>query len=292
MILFPYCKINLGLHITARRSDGYHEIETLFYPVRGLCDAVELLLSDADGADFGEEGGRGVVFTSSGQGVDCPAEKNLCVKACRVLEEAFPERFREVGAIRIHLHKCIPFGAGLGGGSADATAVLKGLNELLRLGLSTEELTPLAARLGSDTAFFLHDGPMLGSGRGERLEPFPALNLDGWWLLLVKPPVGVSTAEAYGLVTPRPPRVPLVEVLQQPVELWRERLVNDFEEPLGRRMPLLGQIRAELYRRGAVYAALSGSGSTVFGLFRTRPEGGEAGWDGNCFVHAERLTRF
>lgn len=215
MILFPHCKINLGLHIVARRPDGYHDIETLFYPVRGLCDAVEILAGPDNGHDSDNRPGKtpgnrpetipgktgeretddGITFTSTGLTVDCPPEKNLCVRACRLLREAFPEPFEKARGLRLHLHKRIPFGAGLGGGSADAIAVLKGLNDLLALGLTTEGLVPYAARLGSDTVFFLHDEPMLGTGRGERLAPCPVPDLAGWWLLLVKPDVGVSTAE-------------------------------------------------------------------------------------------------
>ena len=280
MILFPNCKINLGLHITARRPDGYHEIETLFYPVPGLCDAVEIL--PGSGVP-----GKEIVFSASGLAVDCPEDKNLCVKAARMLLEAFPERFAAVGGVRIHLYKHIPFGAGLGGGSADATAVLVGLNEVLSLGLSADEQAPYAARLGSDTVFFLYNTPMLGSGRGERLEPFPAVDLKGWWLLLVKPDAGISTAEAYSLITPRVTSVPLADVLQLPVEEWRGKLTNDFEGPLFAKLPVLGEIKTELYRRGAAYAAMSGSGSTVFGLFRNQPDTG--GWSVNYFTHAERL---
>ena len=278
MILFPNCKINLGLHITVRRPDGYHEIETLFYPVPGLCDAVEILPGSADGD---------IDFSSTGLVVDCPEDKNLCVKAAKLLQEAFPERFAAVGGVRIHLHKHIPFGAGLGGGSSDATAVLAGLNEVLSLGLGTEALAPYAARLGSDTVFFLYNTPMLGAGRGERLTPFPSVDLKGLWLLLVKPDAGVSTGEAYSLITPCVPSVPLGDILSLPVEKWRGKLANDFEEPLFGKLPVLGEIKAELYRRGAAYAAMSGSGSTVFGLFREKPD--TAGWSVNYFTHAERL---
>lgn len=285
MIRFPHCKINLGLHITARREDGYHEIETLFYPVRGLCDAVELLVEPGRNENPVCDDDGPVVFSSSGLVVDCPTDQNLCVRAFRMLRDAWPERFWHT--VRLHLHKHIPFGAGLGGGSADATAVLQGVNELFGLGLSTEELTPYAARLGSDTAFFLHDTPMIGTGRGERLEPFPELDLSGWWLQLVKPPVGISTAEAYAAITPREPSVPLVETLRLPVETWRGRLVNDFAEPLGHRYPVLREVEAELYRRGAAYAALSGSGSTLFGLFADRPSA--EGWGETFFTHIERL---
>ncbi len=280
MILFPNCKINLGLHITARRPDGYHDIETLFHPVPGLCDAVEILPGEGAAGDQ-------VILTSSGLTVDCPPDKNLCVRAAELLRKDFPAPFAKAGGVRIHLHKHIPFGAGLGGGSADATAVLVGLNEMLTLGLTTDRLVPYAARLGSDTVFFLHDTPMLGTGRGEQLTPFPEVDLKGLWLLLVKPDAGISTREAYASVTPRIPAVPLKDILRLPVEMWRERLVNDFEEPLRHRLPVLADIKTNLYRRGAVYAALSGSGSTVFGLFREQPRTED--WSVNYFTHIERL---
>lgn len=281
MILFPHGKINLGLHITARRSDGYHDIETLFVSVPGLCDAVELLRDPASAT-------ADATFSSTGLAIDCPAEKNLCVKAYRLLRDAFPDRFRDMGGVRIHLHKAIPFGAGLGGGSADATAILQAVNDTFELGLTMDQLAPFAARLGSDTVFFLYDQPMLGTGRGERLEPFPGFSLTGWWLLLVKPEVGVSTAEAYSLITPKQPAELLVDILRLPVDQWRGRLVNDFEEPLFRRLPVLAGIKDTLYETGAIYAAISGSGSTVFGLFRSDPSAVVADF-GPHYTHIERL---
>ncbi|WP_274956826.1 4-(cytidine 5'-diphospho)-2-C-methyl-D-erythritol kinase [Millionella massiliensis] len=284
MILFPHCKINLGLHIIARRPDGYHDIETLFYPVRQLRDALELLHGST--APDEPAATTDIAFSSSGLTIDCAPEKNLCVKACRLLQADFPDRFPADG-LRLHLHKAIPFGAGLGGGSADATATLLGLNQMLRLGLTTEQLTPYAARLGSDTVFFLHDTPMLGSGRGERLTPYPDLDLSGWWLKLVKPDLNISTAEAYAGVPPHLPTAPRSEILRQPVEQWRESLVNDFEEPLSARYPQLRAIREALYCEGAAYAALSGSGSTVFGLFRQEPA--QKSRSVNYFTHVERL---
>lgn len=279
MILFPHCKINLGLHVTARREDGFHEIETVFHPVRGLCDAVEILA--VDDADNSLE--PDVTFSSTGLVVDCTDDNNLCVKAYRILKEAFPER---VGAVKIHLHKTIPFGAGLGGGSADATAVLRGVNDLFDLGLSVADLEPFAARLGSDTVFFLHNCSMLGTGRGEQLQPLPSFSLSGWWLLLVKPNVGVSTAEAYSLITARQPNQSLESVLCRPLDDWRASLVNDFERPLFERLPLLGQIKEELYTHGADYVSMSGSGSTLFGLFKNEPN---SGWAAKYFTHKERL---
>lgn len=283
MILFPHCKINLGLHITARRSDGYHDIETLFYPVRGLCDALEILNGEENGSSSSDSA---VHFSSSGLSIDCPTEKNLCVKAAQMLLADFPAQIPATG-IRLHLHKTIPFGAGLGGGSADATATLTGINQLLHLGLTVEELRPYAVRLGSDTVFFLYNSPMFGSGRGEELTPCDTVDLHGWWLMLVKPDAGVSTAEAYSLITPHAPAQPLAHVLQQPVETWREMLINDFEEPIYRKLPQLREIKEALYHHGATYAALSGSGSTLFGLFRQKPD---VTWFGNdYFVHIEQL---
>lgn len=277
MILFPHCKINLGLRVTARRPDGYHDIETLFYPVRGLRDAVEVLRNP---------GAPGTVeFSDSGLTVDCVPEKNLCVKAFELMHATFPEQIAD--GLKIHLHKTIPFGAGLGGGSADATAVLRAIDGMYGLNLPLPQLETLAGKLGSDTVFFLHDGPMLGTGRGEQLQPY-ALDLSGWWLVLVKPEVKISTAEAYSLVMPQEQKVPLPEILQKPVENWREMLVNDFEKPLFARFPVLGEIKSQLYKQGAVYASMSGSGSTVFGLFNSDIQVDTMDFDGS-FVHKEQL---
>lgn len=277
MILFPHCKINLGLRVAARRPDGYHDIETLFYPVRGLRDAVEVLRNP-------ETPGT-VEFSGSGLTVDCPPDRNLCVKAFELMRANFPERITD--GVKIHLHKTIPFGAGLGGGSADATAVLQAMNGMYELNLSMAELESLAGQLGSDTVFFLHDQPMLGTGRGEQLEPY-ALDLSGWRLVLVKPDVKISTAGAYSLVEPQKQKVPLPEILKEPLESWKVTLVNDFEKPLFERFPVLGRIKSELYNQGAVYASMSGSGSTVFGLFRSDIQLDKASFEG-CFVHREQF---
>lgn len=270
MILFPNCKINLGLHVTAKREDGFHEIETLFYPVHGLRDAVELLPAGK------------TEFSSTGLAIDCPAEKNLCMRAYDLLKADFPDR---VGETRIHLHKHVPLGAGLGGGSADAAAVLKGLNELYELGLSLDRLADYAAKLGSDTVFFLYNMPMLGRGRGEKLTPFPQLDLKGWWLLMVKPDLGVSTAEAYSMLTPRRPEVDLEDILKRSVGEWCEKLVNNFEESVFEKLPQLRKIKEALYDKGAAYASMSGSGSTIYGLFDSEPLVNQDDWRG-CFVYS------
>lgn len=307
MILFPHAKINLGLRVTARRGDGFHDIETCFYPLRGLHDALELLPLTQEHGHRNDVcvAEREVVFSSSGFSVDGLPEENLCVRAFHLLYDAFPG---QIGATRMHLHKAIPFGAGLGGGSADATAVLQGLCRLYGLSLSQADLVSLAMQLGSDTAYFLHDGPMIGTGRGEILRPI-AVDLAGWWLLLVKPEgVRVSTREAYGLITPSPDvlvREPLEQILQRPVERWRGTegseggwdlaLKNDFEGPIFGQCPKIGLIRDRLYDAGAVYAAMSGSGSAVYGLFREQPRVGSVAGRGDrgdwpeCFVHWEQL---
>ena len=206
MLLFPNCKINIGLRVVARRADGYHDIETLMVPVRGLCDIVEIVHAPGDGAEF----------VSSGLAVDCPPEKNLCLRAYRTLRERFP-----IGGVRIHLHKIVPMGAGLGGGSADAAFVVKGLSELFGLNLSQKCMEELCAGIGSDTAFFVANRPALATGRGEILEPVD-FSLRGKRLLIVKPAESVSTAEAYAGIAPRRMDRPLLECLNAPVDRWRE----------------------------------------------------------------------
>lgn len=256
MIELSICKINLGLNILERRADGFHQIETVMYPVGKLTDVVEVQKSSDEQT----------TFTSSGLAVECLPEQNLCMKAFRLME-----RIYAVGPARIHLHKNIPTGAGLGGGSANATAVIKLVNQLWELGLSSIDMEGLAAQIGSDTPFFVENRAVFARGRGEQLSPC-SVDLSGYHLLLVKPDIGVSTSEAYRGVVPRYPKVSLSEVISLPMERWREMLHNDFEESVFGKLPLLEQIKKQLYDHGACYSALSGSGSTVFGLFEKRPE--------------------
>lgn len=253
MVFFPCCKINLGLDILWRREDGYHDIETVMFPVRGLCDILEIVPSGRDGVEF----------SSSGLAVDCRTEDNLCVRAYRAVEARYG-----IGGVKIHLHKVVPFGAGLGGGSADAAYTVKGLSQVFGLGLGEEAVKEIAAGLGSDTVFFAGDGPALSSGRGDTLAPVSVDNIRGMLLVIVKPPVGVSTAAAYASVTPAVPKVPLERRIAMPVERWREGLKNDFEGPVFAAHPQIARIKEALYGAGAVYASMSGSGSAVFGLFR------------------------
>ncbi len=250
------CKINIGLDVLRRRADGYHDLETVMYPVRGLCDELEIDRIE------GEE----VQFAVCGMKVDCPAEENLCVKAWRRMRECYG-----IGGVRIALHKRIPFGAGLGGGSSDATAVLCAVDRLYGLQLREEELISHAAALGSDTAFFVRSTPQLCTGRGEVMQPC-AIDLAGYTLVLVKPDEGVSTREAYAGVRPAVPAVRLLERLAQPVERWQGSVKNDFEPSVFAAHPVIGKIKEWLIDAGAVYASMSGSGSAVYGLFRTEQD--------------------
>jgi 4-diphosphocytidyl-2-C-methyl-D-erythritol kinase len=258
MILFPNAKINLGLHIVGRRADGFHDLETVMMPVRGLCDALEVIRSDGERCEF----------SASGIAIDGPADKNLCVRAWQLMRDRCG-----IGGVKMHLHKHIPFGAGLGGGSADAAFALRALGETFSLGLSDDRLESLAAVLGSDTAFFVRNRPALATGRGEVLTPVE-IDLSGMWLLIVVPPFAVSTAEAYRHVTPAVPEKALAQILSAPAPSWRSELKNDFELSLFVRYPELVRIRETLYEAGARYASLSGSGSALYGLFAEAPETG------------------
>ncbi|MBX2967293.1 MAG: 4-(cytidine 5'-diphospho)-2-C-methyl-D-erythritol kinase [Cyclobacteriaceae bacterium] len=248
MVTFPPCKINLGLRILSKRPDGYHDIETCFYPVPWM-DVLEILPA------------KEFSFTCTGLPLPGNAEENLCVKAYQLLQKDF-----NLPEVTIHLHKIIPSGAGLGGGSADAAHTLLLLNQIFELGLSVVQLQGYAAQLGSDCAFFIESLPMLGTGRGDVLTP-AQLSLKNKFLVLVKPAVHVSTAEAYSRVTPGIPATRLTDILQQDSSTWKAELVNDFEEPVFNLYPQIGEIKNELYKQGAVYAAMSGSGSCVFGIF-------------------------
>lgn len=250
MILFPNAKINLGLNVTSRRPDGYHELETVFYPV-GWCDILEIIP--------GEGSTR---LTVTGNRVDCPPEKNLVMKAVRQFEEA---RCATV-AFDIHLHKVIPDGAGLGGGSSDAAFTLKGLNELTGSPFDDSQLAAMASRIGADCPFFIYNLPMAATGIGTT---FSAVDIDlsGYRLVIVKPPVSVSTAEAYAGITPHPSNEKPCDILASPSEHWG-RLHNDFEPSVFNRHRSLIAIKEQMYLLGAVYAAMSGSGSAIFGLFK------------------------
>lgn len=253
MIKKSFCKINLALAVTERRADGFHAIESVIYPVRGIWDTVEM------------ERATQFSFSTSGIALDCADEKNLCVRAYRLMAERFA-----LPAVALSLHKNIPFGAGLGAGSANAVAVLELCDEMFALGLNNAELKNLAAELGSDTAFFVDCAPAVARARGELLEP-AAVDLSGYYIYMVKPDVGVSTREAYSMIAPAPPLVAPSEAVKYPIEEWPSVCVNDFERSVFEQLPILAELKKEMYAAGAIYASMSGSGSTVYGIFEQRP---------------------
>lgn len=268
MIQYTNCKINIGLHILSRRDDGYHDIETLFYPVRFMNDAVEVLFSD-DESDH--------VYVT-GLAIDEPMEKNLCYKAVQLLRQkyTFPP-------VSVHLHKIVPMGAGLGGGSADATATLVLINRLFELGITNQQLLRYSARLGSDCAFFVSSTPQLGEGRGEVLSPVN-VDLTGKYLMIVKPDIHVSTAEAYQRVKPNSQRISLSKLAELPLEEWKDVVVNDFEESIFKTYPQIAILKEQLYQHGAVYAQMSGSGAACYGIFDRQPEKIEVPKEWDVFV--------
>lgn len=254
MILHANCKINLGLDILRRREDGFHELETVMLPVRELYDTVEV------------ERAEETTFKQSGLVVDCNAEDNLCMKALRLMQ-----RLYGVGEVRIKLDKQVPFGAGLGGGSSDATAIILALNELFELGLSEKQLIEVTAMIGSDTAFFVRNTPQLCTGRGEKMEPIN-LPLQGYYIAIAKPEEGVSTKEAYAGVRPAVPQVRLAEALKRAIDEWQGVVKNDFEPHIFEAHPIIAELKQKMLEAGAVYASMSGSGSAVFGLFESVPQ--------------------
>lgn len=253
MILFPHAKINLGLDIVARRPDGYHDIETVMVPT-GWEDVLELTPAPD---------GRHTTLTVSGRTVDCPPEKNLVMKAFRAMEAA-------TGGLpptAIGLHKVIPDGAGLGGGSADAAFTLRGLNELYNIGLPESQLCRIAAAIGADCPFFIADRPMLCTGIGTDMSPIEVPALSGLTLAIVKPPVSVNTAAAYSRVVPHRPARPLLERIAAPLSSWQGSVDNDFERSVFPQFPEIARVKDLIVGAGAAYSAMSGSGSAVFGLF-------------------------
>ncbi|WP_462265053.1 4-(cytidine 5'-diphospho)-2-C-methyl-D-erythritol kinase [Mucilaginibacter sp.] len=252
MITFPNAKINIGLNITERRTDGYHNLETVFYPVQ-IKDALEIVESAA------------LSFTSSGVTIPGNAEGNLCLKAYRALKADF-----DLPPVAIHLHKHIPIGAGLGGGSADAAFCIRLLNQKFDLGLSAEQMVAYAKPIGADCAFFIENKPVYAVEKGDCFEPL-YLDLSAYHLAMVMPPVQVSTAEAYGGITPKSSSK-LREAIQLPIAEWKNRITNDFENHILKTHPLIAEVKQSLYNSGAVYASMSGSGAAVFGIFTEQPD--------------------
>ena len=263
MLTFPCAKINLGLNITSKRKDGYHNLETIFYPVP-LTDALEVKLMHDD---FPSDEPCDLKIT--GNAVDCDEKNNLVVKAYTLLAQDF-----KLPRVHTHLVKRIPMQAGLGGGSADGAFMIRLLDERFRLNMGIAEMERYASQLGSDCAFFITTEPSFATGRGEVLEPVNIAehNLQGYYIAIVKPAIAVSTREAFKQIICRQPEHCCRDIVRQPVETWKTVLTNDFEEPAFKQHPELADIKQRLYDLGAVYAQMSGSGSAFFGLFRTDPQ--------------------
>lgn len=280
MITFPCAKINLGLNVVAERTDGYHDIETVMYPIP-LTDALEIkLMSD----EFPSPVACDLKVTGP-TAIDCPESDNLVVKAYNLLANDF-----ELPRIHAHLMKRIPSQAGMGGGSADGAFMIRLLDERFRLNIGIPEMERYAAKLGSDCPFFITAEPAYCTGRGEIIEPADGSkgNLHGYWIFVVKPPIAVSTRDAYATLECRHPDKCCHDVVRQPIGTWRTDLINDFESPIFARHPQLAQIKEQLYGLGAVYAAMSGSGSAMFGLFREEPQIHDDCFNG-CFTWQSKL---
>jgi len=257
MLIFPKAKVNIGLRILEKRPDGFHNIETFFYPVP-LCDALEFVVR--------KDGKKDDTLRITGLMNEDDADNNLVLKAVTLMRDSF-----SIPYLRIHLHKNIPIGAGLGGGSSDAAAMLRALNRYFNFNLSSEELHSFAGRLGSDAPFFIDGTPSFAEGVGNILSEFP-LDLTNYYFVLLNPGIDISTVDAYSGCVPCPTGLSLRQILTLPVEEWRGRVVNDFELSIFITHPLIGQLKMSLYEAGAVYASMSGSGSTVYGIFSKKKD--------------------
>ena len=275
MITFPNIKINLGLSITEKRPDGYHNLETVFYPV-ALEDALEIRTNPEAQQKF--------TLHQHGMEIAGNPENNLVVKAYLLLDKEF-----HLPPVEIHLYKHIPSGAGLGGGSSDAAFMLKLLNEHYNLQLSDNQLEDYAATLGADCAFFIKNTPTYAEGIGNIFSPIE-LSLKGYRIMIVKPDVFVSTREAFANIRPHRPEYPVREVIRRPVAEWKDTLINDFEASVFPQYPVIGEIKEELYHQGAIYASMSGSGSSVFGLFAAGTPLPEIDWGTNAFCFKGTLS--
>jgi 4-diphosphocytidyl-2-C-methyl-D-erythritol kinase len=254
MLLFSNCKINIGLRITAKRMDGFHDLESIFYPVPWY-DVLEIIESDQTGISI--------------TGINIPGEisNNLCLRAWKMLREDFPL----LPCVQIHLHKTIPTGAGLGGGSSNGAFMLKALNTKFNLGLNSEELSAYALRLGSDCPFFITNQPAVARGRGEILQPIN-LSLQGYYLVLANPGIHVATGWAFEQLSPAIPKKPIEELCGLPVSEWeRAGIKNDFESPVFKQHPIISALRLAMVEKGALFAAMTGTGSTCFGIFAKDP---------------------
>lgn len=274
MITFPNAKINLGLNIIEKRPDGYHNLETIFYPIN-LQDALEVTRRENNDKEY--------TLHISGAPLEGEPEDNLVVKAYKLLKKDYPGLL----PVDIHMYKHIPAGAGLGGGSSDAACMIKLLNDKFSLGLSTERMEEYAAKLGADCAFFIRNKPVFATGIGNLFEPVE-LSLKGYHIILIKPDIFVSTRDAFAEIKPVRPAVSLKEIVKQPIETWKSSMKNDFEDSVFKKFPEIAAIKDELYDLGAVYAAMSGSGSSVYGIFKAPIENVEDKFCG-CFCRQRAL---
>jgi 4-diphosphocytidyl-2-C-methyl-D-erythritol kinase len=254
MLAFPNAKINLGLHILNKRSDGYHDIETVFYPVK-WCDVLEIIPAEKKVREK-------VQFKTTGIKITGKKESNLCVKAYRLLQQKY-----QLPEIQMHLHKLVPIGAGLGGGSSDASQVLLLLDNMFNLRLTKDELQEAANTLGSDCGFFIHNKPLLAKGKGDVFEEI-TISLKDYFFVIVMPDIHISTADAYRHVTAELKKISLKEIISMPIEKWKDLLVNDFEKTALKKYPVIEYLKQEMYKLGATYASMSGSGSAVYGIFK------------------------
>lgn len=256
MIVYPNCKINLGLRILEKRTDGYHNLETIFYPIP-LSDILEIIENPDP------ENSPNFPLSTSGLPIQGTPSSNLCVKAYKLLKKDFPK----LPWVRVHIHKVIPIGAGLGGGSSNGAFALTTYNQVFNLGISDEKLAAYAAELGSDCPFFISNKPSYAKGRGELLEPIQ-LDLSAYTFVVVNPGIYINTGDAFRDIKPAFPEKSLTDIIKAPLKRWKDELVNDFEIPIFKKYPDIAAIKDDLYVAGALYASMSGSGSTVFGIFR------------------------
>jgi 4-diphosphocytidyl-2-C-methyl-D-erythritol kinase len=255
MISFPNAKINIGLNVLEKRKDGYHNIESIFYPVAWF-DAIEAIETEGIGK---------LKLTNLGNHIEGSIDNNLCTKVYNLLKDK-----HNLPSLNLWLLKCIPMGAGLGGGSADAAFFINLLNELLKLNLSLEELKSYASQIGSDCAFFIHNKPALISGKGDMITPIE-LDLSKYFISIIYPQIHIETKNAYTLITPHKNLFSLTQAVISPIHTWKEKIVNDFEEPIFRKHPQLAELKKCLYDEGAVYASMTGSGSALYGIFEKNP---------------------
>ncbi len=254
MISFPRCKLNIGLHILEKRPDGYHNIETLFYPL-SFTDGLEIITANGS-----------TEFSQSGLPLPLDEKSNLVIKAYELLKREY-----DLPPVKIHLHKKIPPGSGLGGGSSDAANTLLLLNQIFHLGLSNEELAIYAGKLGADCAFFVFNKPMIGKNKGEVFEDVN-VDMKGYHIAIIKSNIHIDTKEAYGKVMPCKSRKSIKELVSQPISKWKETIENDFEKVIFKEYPGIEKIKSTLYNKGAVYASMTGSGSAVYGIFDHNPK--------------------